>query len=130
MGICNSATAVLSGLCGGVDAQTAFTYVANGSGETAFANTQTTLISENDNTYGFGRAAATVARTTTTNTNDTTQFTKTWTATGTVYVREIGVFNAASSGTMLARSVLPATKTIASGETYALTYKVKFTATA
>ncbi len=129
MGITNAGCAVLAGLAGNVDAQTAFTYVANGTSSTAFANTQTALVGENANTYGLGRAAATVSRVTTTATNDTLQLAKTWTATGSVTVRELGVFNASSSGTMLARTVLAADKSIASGETYALTYKVKFAAT-
>lgn len=126
MTVTNASFAVLSGLALNVDAQTAFTYLANGSGSTAAAASQTALVSENNNTYGFGRAAATCTRATTTQTNDTAQLVKTWTATGTVTVREVGIFNASSSGTMLARSVLAADKTIASGETYALTYKVKF----
>ncbi len=126
MSITNAALAELSGLAGNTGSKTAFTYLANGSGSTAFAASQTALVSENDNTYGFGRASATVAQATTTQTNDTLKLTKTWTATGTVSVRELGIFNASSSGTMLARSVLAATKTISSGETYALTYNVKF----
>ncbi|MCK9597901.1 MAG: hypothetical protein M0R06_02600 [Sphaerochaeta sp.] len=126
MSITNAALAVISGLVGNVDTQTAFTYVANGSGSTAAAASQTALVSENANTYGFGRAAATVTRQTTTQTNDTVQFYKLWTATGSVTVREVGVFNASSSGTMLARTVLAADKSISSGETFALTYKVAF----
>jgi len=126
MGIPNSALAEISGLVGNTGSKTAFTYLANGTSSTAFAASQTALVAENNNTYGFGRAAATVSQVTTTQTNDTLQLTKTWTATGSVMVREVGVFNAPSSGTMLARTVLSADKTIASGETYALTYKVKF----
>lgn len=126
MSITNAALAVISGLVGDTGSQTAFTYVANGTSSTAAAASQTALVAENANTYGFGRAAATVSRVTTTQTNDTVQFYKLWTATGTVSVREVGVFNASSGGTMLARSVLSATKTISSGETFALTYKVAF----
>lgn len=71
MGIANAAFAELSGLAGNTGSKTAFTYLANGSGSTAFAAAQTALVSENDNTYGFGRASATVAQATTTQTNDT-----------------------------------------------------------
>ena len=126
MAVCNASLAVLSGLAGNTGSQTAFTYVANGTGSTAFAATQTALVGENANTYGFGRASATVSRTTTTQTNDTLTFAKTWTATGSVTVREIGVFNASSSGVMLHRTVLAADKSIVSGETFTLSYTIVF----
>lgn len=101
-----------------------FTYIAVGTSNTAVAATQTTLGGETT-TSGLGRAAGTVSRVTTTVTNDTLQVTKTWTASGTVVVEEVGVFNDASAGTMLARA-LTSTKTVLNTETLTATYKVKF----
>jgi len=122
-GISNAGKAQVALLAGDGSA-TPFTYLAVGTSSTAFASSQTALQAETT-TNGLERAAATVSRTTTTETNDTLQLTKTWTATGTVVVEEIGIFNAASAGTMLGRA-LTSTKTIANGETLAATYKVKF----
>jgi hypothetical protein len=126
MAVSNASLAVISGLVGNSGSQTAFTYVANGSGSTTYAASQTALVAENVNTYGFGRAAATVSRTTTTQTNDTLTYAKTWTASGDVTVRELGIFNDSSTGTMLHRTVLAADKSISSGETFTLAYTVVF----
>jgi hypothetical protein len=126
MGIPITAFSEITGLIGNTGSKTAFTYVANGSGSTAFATSQTALVSENASDSGSNRAAATVAQATTTIANDTLRFTKTWTAGASITIRELGVFNASSSGTMLARKVLAGDKNITSGETYALTYDVIF----
>lgn len=104
---------------------TPFTYLAVGTSSTAFASSQTTLVAEIV-TNGLERAAATVSRVTTTETNDTLQLVKTWTATGSHTVEEIGYFNASSAGTMGGRA-LTSTKSIVSGETLTGTYQVKFT---
>ena len=101
-----------------------FTYLAVGSGTTAEAATQTALVTE-ITTSGLGRAAATVTRSTTTVANDTLQLDKTFTATGSVTVEEIGIFNDASAGTMLGRK-LTTSKALANGETLACQYKVVF----
>jgi len=127
MGITTTGAAELANLCGGVSSPTAFTYVACGTESTAFAIAQTALIAEISDS-GLARAAATVTRTTTTTTNDTTQWAKTWTASGTKTVAEVGVFNDASAGTMLGRTVLGSARALTSGDTYTLTYKVKFPA--
>lgn len=124
MGITNAGLSEVAGLLGNTGSKTAFGYVATGSGSTAFAATQTKLVSENT-LYSSGRAAASVALATTTVANDTTRFTKTWAISGgTVTVRELAIFNNSSGGTMLARKVLDADKSIASGESYSLTYDV------
>jgi hypothetical protein len=115
-------------LAGNVGTKTAFANVATGTGSTAFAASQPALVAENT-LYGSVRTVAdTVAQATTTVTNDTLRFTKVWTISGgTVTVRELGVFNATpTGGTMLARSVLTANKSIATGETYTLTYNIIF----
>jgi len=118
----NASLAVISGLLGNTGAQVAFTYLAVGSGTTAEGNTLTALTTEITD-HGLARAAATVDRATTTQTNDTLRLTKTWTASGgsSDGVEEIGIFNDASVGVMLARK-LTGTKTVASGETLAATY--------
>jgi len=122
-GITNAGFAQLALLAGDASA-TPFTYLAVGTSSTAFAASQTALVAETV-TNGLERAAATVSRVTTTQTNDTLQLVKTWTATGTIIVEEIGIFNASSAGTMLGRA-LTTTKTVVSGETLTGTYKVKF----
>lgn len=103
---------------------TPFTFLAVGSSTTAPAVGQTTLGTE-ITTNGLERAAATISRVTTTVTNDTFQAVKAWTSTGSHTVEEIGVFNASSSGTMLARA-LTGTRTVVSGEILTATYKVTF----
>lgn len=101
-----------------------FTYLAVGTSTTAVAATDTTLTAEITDS-GFERAAATVTRVTTTVTNDTVQLTKTWTATGSKTIEEIGVFNASSAGTMLSHA-LTTSKVMASSDTLAATYQLKF----
>lgn len=115
--------AQLALLCGDATA-VPFTYLAVGTSTTAVAINQTTLVAETT-TSGLGRAAGTVSRVTTTGANDTYQITKTWTASGSVTVEEVGVFNDASAGTMLSRA-LTTSKAVVSGETITCTYKLKF----
>lgn len=122
--ITNAGLAVMAGLVGNVDSQTAFTYLAVGTSSTAESAAHTALQAETT-TNGLERAAATVTRETTTQTNDTLQLTKTWTASGTVVVEEVGAFNDASAGTMLGRK-LTTTKTVNSGEQLIGTYQFIF----
>ena len=116
--------AELANLAGNVSSPAYFTYLAAGTSNTAVAVGQTALGAE-ISTLGLSRASATVSRITTTTTNDTLQLLKIWTASGTLAVEEIGIFNASSSGVMLGRA-LTTTKNIASGETFTGTYKVIF----
>lgn len=111
-------------LLAGDASATPFTYLALGTSTTAPAIGQTTLVAE-ITTSGLARAAGTVSRTTTTVTNDTLQLVYTWTASGTKTVEEVGVFNAASSGTMLSRA-LTTTREFVANDTYQVTYKVAF----
>ncbi len=120
----NVAFAVFSGLAGNTGSQAAFTYLAVGTSSTAFAASQTALQAEITDS-GLERAAATVSRVTTTQTNDTLQLTKTWTATGSKTVEEIGVFNASSAGVMGGRA-LTTTKTLTSTDVLVGTYQIKF----
>lgn len=101
-----------------------FTFLAVGTSNTAVAATDTTLTAE-VSTSGLARAAGTVSRVTTTVTNDTLQVTFTWTASGTVAIEEIGLFNAASVGTMLGHA-LTTTKTVNNTDVFIGTYQVKF----
>jgi len=119
-----AAYAVFSGLAGNTGSQSAFTYLATGTSSTAFSSAQTTLVAEITDT-GLQRQSATVSRVTTTNTNDTLQLVKTFTVTGTKSVEEVGVFNASSAGVMGGRA-LTGTKSFVSGDTYTVTYKIKF----
>lgn len=125
MGITNSGKAEMSNLFGNVSSPTAFTYLALGSTATAFTATQTALVAEITGN-GLARASATVTQETTTVTDDTTQLTKQWTASGTETVREAGVFNASSSGTMAARKVLGTAQALVSGNTFTWTHSVIF----
>ncbi len=120
MGVTNSGKAEIAGLAGNTGSCTAFTYLAYGTGTTAFAATQTALVTQSQ------RAAAVVTRTTTTVSNDTLQLSKTFTASTTETVTEVGIFNAAAAGTMLCRTVLGTSRSLTSGDTYTATYKVAF----
>lgn len=121
--VVNAGLAQLALLAGDASA-TPFTYLAVGTSTTATAGSQTALQAEITDT-GLARAAATVSRVTTTVTNDTLQFVYTWTASGTKTVEEVGVFNAASSGTMLSRALTGSTPLV-NGSQLSITYKLKF----
>lgn len=112
-----------TGITDGDGAPTAFTYVAVGTGTTAFSSSQTALVAEVVDS-GLARAAATVTNETTTLTGDTMRWVKTWTASGSKTIGEVGVFNASSSGEMLERYVLAATRALTSGDTFTLTVSV------
>jgi len=73
---------------------------------------------------GLARAAATCTRTITTTANDTAQLVHTFTATNTQAVKEAAIFDAASSGIMLARQTFTA-KNMENTDTLQVTYKVK-----
>jgi len=125
MGVTSAGKAELAGLAGNTGSCTAFTYLELGDGSTAFAVGQTALVSAITGN-GLARAAATVSRTTTNVTNDTLRLTKTWTATGSETIREAGVFNASSSGDMLARTVLDTARALSNGSSYTYTYDTIF----
>ncbi|MBU2249581.1 MAG: hypothetical protein KKD77_22735 [Gammaproteobacteria bacterium] len=122
----NAGLALVADRVGAVAAGAAVTYLALGTGSTAVDPTDTALEAEITDT-GLERAAATVTRVTTTVANDTLQLYKDWTATGVKILREIGAFNAASAGSMLARKVFDAITT-ANTDHVIMTYKFPFTA--
>ena len=111
-------------LLAGDAAAVPFTYLAVGTSATAVNIADTTLTAE-ITTNGLERVAGTVSRITTTGANDTYKITTTWTATGSVSVEEVGVFNAASAGTMLSHA-LTTTKAVANGENLTGTYTLRF----
>ena len=121
---CNAGKAAIAGLAGNTGGLTAFTYLAVGTSNTAVNAADTTLTAE-VSTSGLGRAASTVSRITTTVTNDTLQLNHQWTASGTVTVQEVGIFNAASTGIMLGHALTGA-KTVNSGDVLVGTYQMAF----
>lgn len=125
--ITNASFDVISGLMGAVGAETAFTYLAVGSGSGAESAASTALGTEITN-HGLARAAATVTQQTTTQTDDTLQLAYTWTATagGPDTIAEIGIFNDPTTGTMLGRKLTGA-KVINNGEQVIATYQVQVT---
>ena len=122
--ITNAALAVFAGLVGNTGAQTAFTYLAVGTDNTAPAASQTALVAEIIDS-GLARKAATVTRSTTTQTNDTLQLDATWTVSGTKTINEVGPFNASSVGVMAGR-LLTGAVGVVSGNNFSITYKIKF----
>lgn len=121
--ITNAGKALMASLAGDA-AAVPFTYLALGTSNTTPAATDTTLGAEITDT-GLARSAATVSRVTTSVTNDTLSLIFTWTASGVKTIQEIGIFNAASSGTMLAHKLTGAITT-ANNDSVQMTYTVQF----
>lgn len=122
--ITNASLAEISGLVGNTGSKTAFTFLAVGTGTTAVAATDTTLETEITDS-GLARAAATVSQQTTTVTNDTLRLAKTFTATGTKAVTEVGAFNDATTGTMLGHQTFSAVNVV-NGDTLTIQYDFAF----
>ncbi len=104
-------------MIGGVGTTHAFTYMQLGTGTTAFSSTQTALVSEIEST------TATVSLGTTNFSDDTVVLVGTFGFSTTYAVTESGVFNASSSGTMLARTTF-AVKNVAKGDSIVFTWKI------
>lgn len=111
-----------SGLLNGATS-TAFTYLAVGTGTVAPDADDTTLGTEITDS-GLARASATCTQTTTSTTNDTAQWVKSWSVSGSKAVTESGIFDASSSGNLLARQTFSAIN-VASGDTLQFTWKVQ-----
>ena len=122
--ITNAGFAEIANLMGNVSSPAYFTYLAIGTGTTPASASQTALVAELA-TDGLSRASATVTRATTTVTNDTLQLVKAFTSTGGTHaVTEVGIFNAASVGTMLGRQIFDAIN-MGNTDVLTITYKVK-----
>jgi hypothetical protein len=104
-------------ILGGVSGGAAYTHIAVGSGSTAEANADTTLVTELT-LNGFARAAATVTYEATAK----CKWTKTFTATAdSNTVREFAIFNDSSGGDMGLRHVMAANKVLDNTETFTAT---------
>ena len=119
--ITNAGLAELAGLMTADVGGTGWDYSALGTDNTAPTASDTALGAE-ITTNGGERAAATGSRVTTTVTNDTMQLVNTFNFTGALSIREVGIFNAATGGTMLSRQLL--TFDASSGDSIQVTYKV------
>ena len=120
--ITNAGMAGVASRINGSGGEAAFTYIGTGTGTTAANATDTTLETELA-ASGLTRAAATASRVTTDVTDDSARLTKTFSVTGTVAVTESGVFNAASSGVLLARQVFSAVNVV-NGDSLAITWTI------
>jgi len=119
----NVGFAAVAGRINGSGSPAAFTYIAVGTGTNAASASDTALQTELS-TSGLSRAAGSVSLVTTTQTNDTAQIVLTYTVTGTQAVTESGLFNAASSVTLLARQVFSAINVV-NGDSLQVTWKIK-----
>lgn len=102
-----------------------FKYLEVGSSATAFSMSQTALVSAITGN-GLNRASATASAVTTTHAYDTLRLTKAWTATGSETVREVGVFNAGSAGTMGARKVTGSVYSLIANDTFTYQFDIVF----
>lgn len=107
---------------GGIGGTAAATYINCGSSSTAPVASQTALGTELT-TGGFTRTNVTPTTVTTNVANDTLQLQTTFTITATADVEEMGIFNAASVGTMVGRA-LTGSKGVTAGDTLVATYQI------
>lgn len=121
--IVNAGLAEVAKLIGGVGTPSEFTYLALGSSSTAVTNTDTALGTELT-TDGLARVSVTPTSVTTTVTDDSVRLNNEFTFTGstTTNIEELGVFNAASAGDMLSRSLTGGKTVDTNGETIDVTY--------
>lgn len=121
--IVSAGKAGLASRIGGAGGEAAFTYLAVGTNSTAVSAGDTTLGTELASD-GLSRAAATASRTTTSVTNDTARLSVTFSVSGTQVLREVGIFNASSGGTMLCRTVFAAV-TVNNGDSLTINYDIQ-----
>jgi len=123
--ITNAGFAGLSALLGDLSSPTAFKWVGIGTGTTAANVTDTALETEITTGGGERTLATTISQVTTSVTNDTLRLQETFTFSSGFSVTEYGVFDAISSGTLLARVVRAAT-VVVSGEAVGVDWKIDF----
>lgn len=119
--VVNTGKAAVAGLINGV-VTNFFEHIAIGTGTTAPAAGNTALETE-ISTNGGQRASGTTSRVTTDTTDDTAQVVVTYNFTGSFAVTESGLFDAISSGTMLARQTFAAIN-VANGDSLQVTWRV------
>ena len=104
-----------------VTAMSATYYLELGSGTTAFTAADTTLATA-ITTTGLARATAVATPAAT-----SIMYAHTWTSASTTTIREVGLFNTATTGgTMFARTVLTTTRALVSGDGYTLQYTITY----
>ena len=125
--IVTAGKAAMAALCITDVAETAFDYIAIGTGVVAADADDTTLGTEITTLGGERRGGADVVgtRVTTTVTDDTAQLVTTFTFTGAFAITESAILNAASTGDLLARQVFAAIN-VTSGDSLQITWKVQF----
>jgi len=111
--ITNAGLAELSSLINGTTSPASFDFLGIGTGTTAANATDTALVTEinqdGNPTFSTRGAAGAASRTTTTVTNDTATIIRTFTIGAfTPAITEVGLFNAATSGSLFARKVFTA----------------------
>ena len=119
MGVTTAGKRAVAQMIGGTAAVADFDYLELGDSNTAFAVGQTALVSA---ITGNGLERAQDA--TPTEAAAVLSIDYTWTATGSETLKEVGLFNAAAAGTMLARTVLAASVDMVEDSTYKYTYTI------
>lgn len=107
--------------CG--EAGNAWTHIAIGTSSTSATVTDTSLEAE-ISTNGGGRDASTVSSEQTSTADDTIQLISGWNFSGSLNIRESGVFNAAGAGDMLCRQTFT-TLAVGDGDSLTITWKVQ-----
>lgn len=97
-----------------------FTYMGIGTGITAEALTETTLVTPS----GARVACTDISERSTTIPGDTVRFLGLFTIASQTVVTEIGIFNAATAGTMLARKLLSPPVTVPANSIFVGTYDI------
>ncbi|AAM07154.1 predicted protein [Methanosarcina acetivorans C2A] len=120
--ITNAGKEALARRAVGVEATAEFDYIGTGTGSSAAADTDTALESEN-NSNGAVRTQgiATYPE------NYKGRVVITLTITGNVTIREMGIFNAASGGTLLARGIFTEDQNYTAGQQVQITGDTNFT---
>jgi hypothetical protein len=119
MGITTAGKRAVAQMIGGVGTVADFDYLALGDSDTAFAVGQTALISE---ITGNGLARA--QDSTPTEAAAVLSIDYTWTASGAETLKEVGLLNAPSGGTLLGRTVLASSVSMVNNATYKYTYTI------
>lgn len=125
-GIPTVGKALVAGRINGSGSPAAATYVGVGVGTTAFNAADTALETEklvDGTTSATAHTSGTPSLVTTDVTNDTAQLVATFAFTATLAITESGVFNASSTGTLLARQTFSAINVV-TGDSLQLTWKI------